>query len=58
MSVTNERMYRNLRLVGAITIFAGALALKLEAFVVAGIFLAAGVLLLFSGIVGAWFNDG
>lgn len=49
----NERMYKILRLVGAMIICAGALALKLEAFVVAGIFLAAGVLLLFSGIVGA-----
>lgn len=39
-------------------ICAGALALKLESFVLAGICLAVGILMLFSGVVGGWFNDG
>lgn len=54
----NERMYKLLRLIGAISIFAGALALKLEVQTVAGICLAVGVLTFLSGLVGAWFNDG
>lgn len=54
----NERMYKSLRLIGALIICAGALALKLESHIVAGICLAVGVLVFFSGLVGAWFNDG
>jgi hypothetical protein len=54
----NERIYKNLRLIGAIIICTGALALKLEFHAVAGACLAAGILVFFSGIVGSWFNDG
>jgi hypothetical protein len=54
----NQQMYKNLRLAGAMTICAGALALDLKAYVFAVIFLAVGVLVFFSGVVGAWFNDG
>jgi hypothetical protein len=53
----NERIYKTLRLIGAMTACAGALALRLEVYALAGICLASGVLLFFSGIVGAWFND-
>ncbi|MEC4723776.1 hypothetical protein RY831_32160 [Noviherbaspirillum sp. CPCC 100848] len=54
----NQRMYKNLRLGGAMIACTGALALKLEAHVFASAFLAVGVLVFFSGLVGAWFNDG
>jgi hypothetical protein len=54
----NERIYKKLRLIGAMTLCASALTLKLESYAVAGICLAAGILVFFSGIVGAWFNDG
>lgn len=40
----------------AMAICAGALALQLEAYVLAAIFLAVGVLALFSGLGGAGFN--
>lgn len=54
----NQRIYKNLRLAGAMIICAGALALKLEAYAIAGICLAVGVLILCSGVIGGWFNDG
>jgi hypothetical protein len=54
----NQRIYKKLRLIGAMTLCAGAFALKLESYAVAGGCLAAGILIFFFGIVGAWFNDG
>jgi hypothetical protein len=53
----NNRIYKNLQLVRAGAIFAGMLALQLRAHVNEGVGLAVSPLILFSGVIGSWFND-